>query len=339
MGKKVVLVFTVLSLFIFSQSLSLAEERGFRFSNWPLENFENRQILFSFGKRSHKGVDVDAKVGEDVRAVADGKVYWTFSKKPHGLAIGIDHENGWRTTYLHLSKKLVKKGQKIKANQVLGKVGVGKVGTGDENPDSVKPHLHFGLNSNSKVEIWNGKHKDPLAFGPLAILKQNTSEQKVFKQQEKHLPKVSQSEVSQSIVGLDKSTVLQQTVSEKLRAKLKQNIKNSALKARPTVSAGSYQKETQKSENEIRHKISNKFLQQAKLALSNALTQYKAEAKTKSTDNTVNDSPLSKGYVKEIRSANNSTIVLYWLLLAVAAYLYNLTDRGRKRVLSSIFAT
>ncbi len=81
----------------------------------------------------HNGLDFSARYGLEVVAAASGKVI--FTGEFIGKTIIIDH-GGFRTTYGHLAKILVKKGQKVKAGQVIGKVG---------NTGTFNPHLHFEL--------------------------------------------------------------------------------------------------------------------------------------------------------------------------------------------------
>jgi murein DD-endopeptidase MepM/ murein hydrolase activator NlpD len=86
----------------------------------------------------HTGVDYRCAVGTDICAAADGRVLevgivsWGPS---YGVSIVVDHGNGLRAIYAHLSKALVKKGQRIKIGQHIGEAG----STGN----STGPHLHF----------------------------------------------------------------------------------------------------------------------------------------------------------------------------------------------------
>ena len=59
-----------------------------------------------------------------------------------GNYIEIDHGNGYITAYGHLSKRAVKKGQKIDRGDFIGKVG----NTGK----STAPHLHYEIRLNDK---------------------------------------------------------------------------------------------------------------------------------------------------------------------------------------------
>lgn len=95
----------------------------------------------------HGGVDMRAKEGTPVKAAADGIVvlagnnFW-FA----GNCVYLDHGAGLVTFYGHMSKVNVKKGDRIKAGDILGLSGrTGRV-TG--------PHLHFSA-------AWRGEFFDP----------------------------------------------------------------------------------------------------------------------------------------------------------------------------------
>ena len=72
-----------------------------------------------------------------------GKLISTFGIKEGGRRYdGINHGEGWTTTYAHLSKYLVKKGDLVKKNSVIGAVGQ----TGNVS----KPQLHFQIRKSTK---------------------------------------------------------------------------------------------------------------------------------------------------------------------------------------------
>jgi murein DD-endopeptidase MepM/ murein hydrolase activator NlpD len=92
------------------------------------------------GKKTfHYGVDYRGAVGDPVYSVASGVVRETGYDPISGNKITIEHHDKTKTVYYHLSKTLVKKGQKINARQRIAEIGsTGRV-TG--------PHLHFGVMS------------------------------------------------------------------------------------------------------------------------------------------------------------------------------------------------
>lgn len=87
---------------------------------------------------NHNGVDYHAPVGTPVWAVSDGTVTRAGWDEGGGNIVCIKHVMSFETCYMHLSKILVKVGQRIAQKTVLAESGnTGKYTTG--------PHLHFGL--------------------------------------------------------------------------------------------------------------------------------------------------------------------------------------------------
>ncbi len=75
--------------------------------------------------RSIKGIDIAAKTGTDVLAVAEGIVEEVNNDKTErGQYVTIKHSNGLISLYSNLDEQVsVKKGDKVKQGQVIGKVG------------------------------------------------------------------------------------------------------------------------------------------------------------------------------------------------------------------------
>lgn len=110
-------------------------------SIWPLDG---RLIQSSFGQRTdpfsgegafHKGVDISAPYGTDVRATADGIVVYASMESGYGRLVVIDHGNGLHTYYAHLARFYIRAGQEIRRGEYVGAVGTsGRV---------TAPHLHY----------------------------------------------------------------------------------------------------------------------------------------------------------------------------------------------------
>jgi len=102
----------------------------------------------------HLGLDFDAPLGTDIRAVADGVVTWNGERSGYGNVVEVDHGNGYMTRYAHNQKNLVNVGQRVHAGQTIAKVGSTGRATG--------PHCHF--------EVWvRGRAVNPLTYvnGPI----------------------------------------------------------------------------------------------------------------------------------------------------------------------------
>jgi len=98
----------------------------------------------------HEGTDFTAKRGTPIHATGDGIVEEVHSsKRGYGNQILINHGFGYKTRYAHLSKFLVKEGQKIKRGDIIGLVGNTGLSTG--------PHLHYEVRK-------NGRAIDPINF-------------------------------------------------------------------------------------------------------------------------------------------------------------------------------
>ncbi|WP_224244434.1 M23 family metallopeptidase [Hyalangium gracile] len=121
---------------------------------WPVDR--SWRVTSRFGQRihpilgilsEHRGIDIAVPVGTEVRAPADGVVTRVLESPVNGQWIEIDHGLGMRTHYCHLSLVEVKRGQQVKAGELVARSGdTGRV-TG--------PHLHY------QVKLPDG-HVDPL---------------------------------------------------------------------------------------------------------------------------------------------------------------------------------
>lgn len=88
----------------------------------------------------HGGVDQRTPAGEEIRAIADGKIVFAKQFNVLGNAVGVDHGQGLGSMYLHMSKLAVADGAPVKKGDVLGYAG----STGR----STAPHLHWVLYAN-----------------------------------------------------------------------------------------------------------------------------------------------------------------------------------------------
>jgi murein DD-endopeptidase MepM/ murein hydrolase activator NlpD len=90
----------------------------------------------------HYGVDFAAPKGTPVKSVAPGIILnTTNSNIGFGKCILIKHDNNIITRYAHLSKILVKIGQKVETGKIIGLVGA----TGNTRGINDPSHLHLEL--------------------------------------------------------------------------------------------------------------------------------------------------------------------------------------------------
>ncbi|MBP5683436.1 MAG: M23 family metallopeptidase [Bacteroidales bacterium] len=115
----------------------------------PVEHTGVDLIYYGFGKKldpiyktpkTHNGIDIAANTGTEIHATANGTVEFIGDKREHGKHIIINHNNGYKTLYAHVSEFMVRWGQKVKRGDVIGLVG----NTGK----SLTPHLHYEVQYN-----------------------------------------------------------------------------------------------------------------------------------------------------------------------------------------------
>lgn len=98
------------------------------------------------GGRRHAGVDWGAKMGTPIAAAWDGKVVAAYYDRLGGWAVKIVHPNGLSTYYAHLERKPdVRQGQKVKAGEIIGTVGM------SGNAKGTQPHLHFEVRRKRQI--------------------------------------------------------------------------------------------------------------------------------------------------------------------------------------------
>ena len=115
-------------------------------SHWAYPLPGSKVISPYGGKRRHSGVDLKTRPNDNIVAAFDGTVIASGPFYGYGNCIRIKHAYGFETLYSHQSKNLVKKGDKVKAGQVIGLTGrTGRATT---------EHLHFEISC-------NGRRMDP----------------------------------------------------------------------------------------------------------------------------------------------------------------------------------
>ncbi|SEQ06346.1 peptidoglycan DD-metalloendopeptidase family protein [Piscibacillus halophilus] len=97
----------------------------------------------------HKGIDISGVSNRTIKAADNGVVTFAGSDGAYGNKIIIDHKNGLKTVYAHLSSISVSNGQTVKQGQQIGVMGSTGSSTGT--------HLHFEV-------IKNGSQVNPTNY-------------------------------------------------------------------------------------------------------------------------------------------------------------------------------
>lgn len=114
---------------------------------WPTAG----KVLATFDDPKNKGIDIGGKLGQEIVAVAPGKViYEVGAVRGYGNMVVITHANNYLSVYAHNKTNLVKKGQTVSKGQKIAEMG---------NSDSETVKLHFEIRQ-------AGKPVDPLKLLP-----------------------------------------------------------------------------------------------------------------------------------------------------------------------------
>ena len=114
---------------------------------WPAGG----KVLTSYSASGRKGIDISGRLGEPVKAAADGKVVYSGGGLiGYGELIIIKHNKNYLSAYGHNDKLLVKQGDFVGGGQKIATMG--RTGT-----DKVK--LHFEIRR-------DGKPVDPIRYLP-----------------------------------------------------------------------------------------------------------------------------------------------------------------------------
>jgi murein DD-endopeptidase MepM/ murein hydrolase activator NlpD len=111
---------------------------------WISSPFGRRTDPFTGQLAWHAGIDfATAAAGADIVSVAAGVVTATGDREGYGLAVDINHGNGYVTRYGHAEKVLVEVGDIITKGQAIALVGSSGRSTG--------PHVHFEVYKHGRV--------------------------------------------------------------------------------------------------------------------------------------------------------------------------------------------
>ncbi|MBR5724401.1 MAG: M23 family metallopeptidase [Bacteroidales bacterium] len=118
----------------------------------PIEDITYPQVGASAGRKMnpfykayvfHEGLDLIVARGTPVLAAADGTVKSADNERAKGNTVRITHKGGYETVYAHLESMDVHAGQRVKAGQRLGAVGM--------SGQAFAPHLHYEVRKDGVV--------------------------------------------------------------------------------------------------------------------------------------------------------------------------------------------
>lgn len=118
-------------------------------NKWPVNstaissNYGHRIDPISSGSEWHEGIDIPADFGSPVYASGAGTVEFADWNSGYGRYIRIDHGNGYKTAYGHMSGLAASSGQQVAKGQIIGFVGSSGYSTG--------PHVHFEVISEGQT--------------------------------------------------------------------------------------------------------------------------------------------------------------------------------------------
>lgn len=116
--------------------------------SWPMHG----RITSPYGPRSrgfHSGIDIGTPVGTGIHAAAAGRIVMAGWYGGYGNCVVVDHGNGMKTRYAHLSGFNCRVGDRVSRGQLIARSGNTGRSTG--------PHLHFEV-------IVNGSTRNPMNY-------------------------------------------------------------------------------------------------------------------------------------------------------------------------------
>jgi len=115
--------------------------------SWPAVG----KVVGFFGRQRHqkfdtlvnrKGIEIQSKVGQPIRAVYKGKVVYADWFRGFGLLVIMDHGDEFYSLYAHAAKLLTRVGEEVRTQQIIGEIG--------DTGLSGEPNLYFEIRQGSK---------------------------------------------------------------------------------------------------------------------------------------------------------------------------------------------
>jgi murein DD-endopeptidase MepM/ murein hydrolase activator NlpD len=110
-------------------------------------DFGWRRDPFTGATSFHRGVDLRASEGDPIMSAGAGRVVFSGTDGGYGTSVIIEHADGVRTRYAHLSAALVALGEHVTQGQRIGLAG--------QTGRATAPHLHYEV-------LADGRAVDPL---------------------------------------------------------------------------------------------------------------------------------------------------------------------------------
>ena len=126
---------------------------------WPVDGPVLRPFASDgdpYAGGQHRGIDVGAPTGSDVRSAAAGVVSFTGRMPQQGICLTIRTVDGWSVTLVHLGSIAVPVGTQVAEGDVVGTIGP------SGEPEGIAPYVHLGIRLTADP---NG-YVDPLTLLP-----------------------------------------------------------------------------------------------------------------------------------------------------------------------------
>jgi murein DD-endopeptidase MepM/ murein hydrolase activator NlpD len=134
------------------RDLYFAIPKGLPVEGWISSRYGKRKHPITGENDFHTGIDISALQGTPIKATSDGIVSFSGWGRGSGKVVVLEHGFGFSTLYAHNSKNIVKVGQKVKRDEVIGYIGSTGNATG--------PHVHY--------EVWkSGRSVNPIKYAEM----------------------------------------------------------------------------------------------------------------------------------------------------------------------------
>ncbi len=111
---------------------------------WVTSDFGTRMDPYTARRKMHEGLDIATPKGQPVYSPSDGTVSFAGVESGYGKVLVIDHGNGMKTRYGHVSEIFVRTGDRVRKGDKVAAVGSTGRSTG--------PHLHYEVRVNGTPE-------------------------------------------------------------------------------------------------------------------------------------------------------------------------------------------